>query len=272
MTATAAAARSPRTSSPPTAASAAARRRSAPSSSPRLAGRRRRPDGHLAPPEAGQGARRPRARGPARAVRAARRLRGRRSATAARPRSGTPPRSGSSRERALHLDLRRVLLEVRRRPRRPRRSWPTRSSSSAEPGDAPGARSPTRRADVIAWAHNETSTGVMVPVQRARRTPATRSSLIDATSGAGGLPRRRRAGRRLLLRAAEVLRLRRRPVARAAEPGRAGADRRDRTRSGRWIPDFLVAADGARQLASRTRPTTRRRSRRCSCSPSRSTG
>nr|WP_191988879.1 phosphoserine transaminase [Mycobacteroides franklinii] len=42
-------------------------------------------------------------------------------------------------------------------------------------------------ADVIAWAHNETSTGVMVPVQR----PAGSENalvLIDATSGAGGLP------------------------------------------------------------------------------------
>jgi phosphoserine aminotransferase len=41
--------------------------------------------------------------------------------------------------------------------------------------------------DAIAWAHNETSTGVMVPVLR----PAEASDalvLIDATSGAGGLP------------------------------------------------------------------------------------
>ncbi|HOW95543.1 MAG TPA: phosphoserine transaminase, partial [Mycolicibacterium fallax] len=40
---------------------------------------------------------------------------------------------------------------------------------------------------VIAWAHNETSTGVAVPVQR----PAGAGDalvLIDATSGAGGLP------------------------------------------------------------------------------------
>jgi phosphoserine aminotransferase len=41
--------------------------------------------------------------------------------------------------------------------------------------------------DAIAWAHNETSTGVMAPVLR----PAAAGSelvLIDATSGAGGLP------------------------------------------------------------------------------------
>ena len=42
-------------------------------------------------------------------------------------------------------------------------------------------------ADALAWAHNETSTGVMVPVIR----PADAGEalvLIDATSGAGGLP------------------------------------------------------------------------------------
>ena len=56
----------------------------------------------------------------------------------------------------------------------------------AEPGDAPTPVSDPR-ADVIAWAHNETSTGVMVPVTR----PAGADGalvLIDATSGAGGLP------------------------------------------------------------------------------------
>jgi phosphoserine aminotransferase len=64
--------------------------------------------------------------------------------------------------------------------------------TSAEPGDAPdpsaihtdgGGAAP----DVMAWAHNETSTGVMVPVVR----PATAEGalvLIDATSGAAGLP------------------------------------------------------------------------------------
>src|SRR5437588_4711893 len=56
----------------------------------------------------------------------------------------------------------------------------------ADPGDAPEPRADPA-ADVIAWAHNETSTGVMVPV--ARPAGADRSLvLIDATSGAGGLP------------------------------------------------------------------------------------
>ena len=56
----------------------------------------------------------------------------------------------------------------------------------AEPGDAPEPVSDPS-ADVIAWAHNETSTGVMVDVRR----PAGSEHalvLIDATSGAGGLP------------------------------------------------------------------------------------
>jgi len=56
----------------------------------------------------------------------------------------------------------------------------------AEPGDAPEPASDPR-ADVIAWAQNETSTGVMVPVSR----PADAEHalvLIDATSAAAGLP------------------------------------------------------------------------------------
>jgi phosphoserine aminotransferase len=57
----------------------------------------------------------------------------------------------------------------------------------AEPGDAPEPVSdPT--ADAIAWAHNETSTGVMVPVTRPAGGGADQLVLIDATSGAGGLP------------------------------------------------------------------------------------
>ena len=56
----------------------------------------------------------------------------------------------------------------------------------AEPGDAPDPVADPD-ADVIAWAHNETSTGVMVPV---RRPPGADDALvlIDGTSGAGGLP------------------------------------------------------------------------------------
>jgi phosphoserine aminotransferase len=61
---------------------------------------------------------------------------------------------------------------------------------SAEPGDAPAPQSDAA-ADVVAWAHNETSTGVMVPVLRPGGSGAGGEPplvLVDATSGAGGLP------------------------------------------------------------------------------------
>ncbi len=54
----------------------------------------------------------------------------------------------------------------------------------ADPGDAPEPPADVP-GDVVAWAHNETSTGVMVPVHR---PPDDALVLIDATSGAGGLP------------------------------------------------------------------------------------
>ena len=56
----------------------------------------------------------------------------------------------------------------------------------ADAGSAPEPQSDPS-VDAIAWAHNETSTGVAVPVQR----PAGSGDalvLIDATSAAGGLP------------------------------------------------------------------------------------
>jgi phosphoserine aminotransferase len=77
----------------------------------------------------------------------------------------------------------------------------------ADAGDAPDPQAiEIGDADVIAWAHNETSTGVMLPVRRpsggdgaARASGASGAGdgaawasgalvLIDATSGAGGLP------------------------------------------------------------------------------------
>ena len=122
--------------------------------------------------------------GLARAVRTARRVRRSRSATAARRRSGTPRRSVSCAS-AAHLSLRRVLREVREGDAgAPFLADPI--VVRAEPGRAP-APAADASADVLAWAHNETSTGVMVPVER----PAGAGDalvLIDATSGAGGLP------------------------------------------------------------------------------------
>jgi phosphoserine aminotransferase len=56
----------------------------------------------------------------------------------------------------------------------------------AEPGDAPEPRADAA-ADAIAWAHNETSTGVMVDVRRPEGA-GDALVLVDGTSGAGGLP------------------------------------------------------------------------------------
>jgi phosphoserine aminotransferase len=62
----------------------------------------------------------------------------------------------------------------------------------ADPGDAPdpggvGPAAADGGADLIAWAQNETSTGVMLPVLRPDGADGALVA-IDATSGAGGLP------------------------------------------------------------------------------------
>lgn len=54
----------------------------------------------------------------------------------------------------------------------------------ADPGSAPAPQSDPS-VDVVAWAHNETSTGVAVPVTRPDGDALV---VIDATSAAGGLP------------------------------------------------------------------------------------
>jgi phosphoserine aminotransferase len=59
---------------------------------------------------------------------------------------------------------------------------------SAEAGDAPDpAALDGAGADLIGWAHNETSTGVMTPILRPNGAGGALIA-IDATSGAGGLP------------------------------------------------------------------------------------
>ncbi len=63
---------------------------------------------------------------------------------------------------------------------------------SAQPGDAPdpaaiGPAAAEGEVDLLAWAHNETSTGVMAPVLRPAGVDGALVA-IDATSGAGGLP------------------------------------------------------------------------------------
>ncbi|MGO3363608.1 MAG: phosphoserine transaminase [Corynebacterium sp.] len=60
---------------------------------------------------------------------------------------------------------------------------------STEPGTAP---SPSALdgvdADLLGWAHNETSTGAMVQVKRPAAASSDALVAVDATSGAGGLP------------------------------------------------------------------------------------
>lgn len=110
---------------------------------------------------------------------------------------------------------------------------------SAEPGSAPA---PTAHpgADVLAWAHNETSTGVMVPVERPVGSDGS-LVVIDATSGAGGLP----------LDAAQADVYYFAPQKSFASDGGlwlallspAAQERiREVDASGRWIPDFLSLA------------------------------
>ncbi len=150
----------------PTAASAAGPRRCAREALARLAGDGAALMGTSHRQKPVQGARRRDPRRLRELFCAARRLRGR-----ARQRRrdrvlGRGRVRAGARARAAP-DLRRVLAEVRDRHRAARRSSPTRIVSPPIP-----ATRPTRRrrragadgdADVIAWAHNETSTGVMVP-------------------------------------------------------------------------------------------------------------
>ncbi|AGM09829.1 phosphoserine aminotransferase [Amycolatopsis sp. MJM2582] len=56
----------------------------------------------------------------------------------------------------------------------------------ADPGSAPEIAYEAG-ADLVGWAHNETSTGVAVPVRRPEGSEGALVA-IDATSGAGGLP------------------------------------------------------------------------------------
>src|SRR5690348_5716408 len=57
----------------------------------------------------------------------------------------------------------------------------------AEPGTLPAPRAEAG-VDTYAWAQNETSTGVMAPVRRVEGADDGALVVIDATSGAGGLP------------------------------------------------------------------------------------
>lgn len=58
---------------------------------------------------------------------------------------------------------------------------------SADPGDHPEAQA-EQGVDVYGFTHNETSTGVAAPIKRVAGADEGALVLVDATSGAGGLP------------------------------------------------------------------------------------
>jgi phosphoserine aminotransferase len=96
--------------------------------------------------------------------------------------------AGLIRERALHLSYGEFSSKIA--------SGTKNAPFLADPivvetpaGDAPDPQAAAQHgADVITWAHNETSTGVMVPVLRPTGLDDGALVLIDATSGAAGLP------------------------------------------------------------------------------------
>ena len=96
--------------------------------------------------------------------------------------------AGLVRERALHLTYGEFSAKFAAGTKRaPFLADPM--IVATDPGDAPDPRAAAQHgADVITWAHNETSTGVMVPVLRPDGLDDGCLVLIDATSGAAGLP------------------------------------------------------------------------------------
>ncbi len=96
--------------------------------------------------------------------------------------------AGVIRERALHLSYGEFSSKIATGTKRaPFLADPLVVEAPA--GQAPDPLSAAQHGvDVITWAHNETSTGVMVPVVRPEGLDDGALVLIDATSGAGGLP------------------------------------------------------------------------------------
>ena len=93
---------------------------------------------------------------------------------------------GLIRERSLHL----TYGEFSTKFADTTKGAPFLADPVVVPADPGGAPKPTTdpSVDAIAWAHNETSTGVAVPVTRPAGATDDQLVLIDATSGAGGLP------------------------------------------------------------------------------------
>ena len=94
--------------------------------------------------------------------------------------------AGLVRERALHLSFGEFSAKfAAATAAAPFLADPVVVASAAGEVPAPAA---DPSADVSAWAHNETSTGAMVAVTRPQGAAPDALVLIDATSGAGGLP------------------------------------------------------------------------------------
>jgi phosphoserine aminotransferase len=93
---------------------------------------------------------------------------------------------GLVRERALHL----TYGEFSAKFAESTKGAPFLADPVIVKADAGSAPQPVTdpSCDVLAWAHNETSTGVMVPVVRPEGATPDQLVVIDATSGAGGLP------------------------------------------------------------------------------------
>lgn len=118
----------------------------------------------------------------------------------------------------------------------------------ADPGSLPSPHAEDG-VDVYAWPHNETSTGVMAPVRRVDGADEGALVVVDATSGAGGLP--------VDVREADVYYFA--PQKSFASDGGlwlallspAALARVDEiAASGRWVPDFLslpTAVDNSRK-------------------------
>ncbi len=93
---------------------------------------------------------------------------------------------GLIRERSQHLSFGEFSAKfATAAARAPFLGEPTVISSATGTRPQPRAEAGV---DVYAWAHNETSTGVMAPVHRVEGADEDALLLIDATSGAGGLP------------------------------------------------------------------------------------
>ena len=111
--------------------------------------------------------------------------------------------------------------------------------------------------DVYAWAHNETSTGVMAPVERVAGADGDALVLVDATSGAGGLP--------VDLREADAYYFA--PQKSFASDGGlwlaalspAALERADELAGSRWVPAFLdlpTAIENSRKNQTYNTPST----------------